>query len=272
MPLHLPPAGLGKAAVRHPSWRHRLLAENPVPRRHHARDLRAAGLHRAAGRTGAAAALNLTRFHGVFAPNSPYRAQITPDRRGRGAKPAREEDRTPVGAKFRTPTIYRRSPTPYRDVCRISQRRVLSHHSLMVYPRSQLVSDEKPSFYHCVSRCVRRAFLCGRDQVTGKDFEHRRQWIEDRIFKLTESFEGSVYAYAVMSNHCHEVPQFRTPTICGRKSWVSWFLFNHWDSKPSEKITSADVVNSASTVASFIRLFNSHAPVPEQAPDQPTKT
>jgi len=43
--------------------------------------------------------LNLTRFHGVFAPNSPWRARITPARRGRGAKPTkptRTEDRTPA--------------------------------------------------------------------------------------------------------------------------------------------------------------------------------
>jgi len=41
--------------------------------------------------------LNLTRFHGVFAPNSRYRARITPARRGRGAKPTKPtEDRTPA--------------------------------------------------------------------------------------------------------------------------------------------------------------------------------
>lgn len=43
--------------------------------------------------------LNLTRFHGVFAPNSPWRARITPARRGRGAKPitpAQSENRTPA--------------------------------------------------------------------------------------------------------------------------------------------------------------------------------
>ena len=75
----------------------------------------------------------------------------------------------------------------------------------MTYPRSHLVSAEEPGCFHVVSRCVRRAFLCGEDRTTGKSFEHRRQWIEDRILELAECFTVSVYAYAVMSNHSHIV-------------------------------------------------------------------
>jgi hypothetical protein len=36
--------------------------------------------------------VNLTRYHGVFAPNSPWRGAITPGRRGKGAKRKASEE------------------------------------------------------------------------------------------------------------------------------------------------------------------------------------
>jgi pyruvate/2-oxoglutarate dehydrogenase complex dihydrolipoamide acyltransferase (E2) component len=45
------------------------------------------------------ARVNLTRFHGVFAPNSAHRAQVTKARRGKGASAqtaAETDDRTPA--------------------------------------------------------------------------------------------------------------------------------------------------------------------------------
>ena len=51
----------------------------------------------------------------------------------------------------------------------------------MTQPRSAQVSVSDTPWYHCVSRCVRRAFLCGADPYSGVSYEHRRGWIADRL-------------------------------------------------------------------------------------------
>jgi hypothetical protein len=79
-------------------------------------------------------------------------------------------------------------------------------------PRHQLVDPAAPGFHHCVSRCVRRAFFCGEDEVTGRSFEHRKQWVEAQLLELAQVFAVGVYAYAVMSNHLHVVV-YVDPTV-----------------------------------------------------------
>jgi hypothetical protein len=58
----------------------------------------------------------------------------------------------------------------------------------VTYPRAHLIDRENGGFYHLISRCVRRAWRCGEDPLTGCSFEHRRQWIEERMLQLATFF------------------------------------------------------------------------------------
>lgn len=75
----------------------------------------------------------------------------------------------------------------------------------MTQARSTQISLQDTCYYHCISRCVRRAYLCGQDPLTGKTFNHRKQWLRERLHHLSQVFCIDICAYAIMSNHYHLV-------------------------------------------------------------------
>jgi len=77
------------------------------------------------------------------------------------------------------------------------------------YARKEIVREGEVGIYHCVARCVRRAFLCGLDPVSGKNFEHRRAWIQQRLELLAANFACDVCAFSAMQNHLHVVLRTR---------------------------------------------------------------
>jgi hypothetical protein len=99
----------------------------------------------------------------------------------------------------------------------------------MTRPRSHIAPHHSPGAFHCVQRCVRQAFLCGVDHYSGRSFEHRRDWIEQRIRLVAECFAVAIDAYAVMSNHLHLVLRIdpdealRWPDDEVAKRWVRLF-------------------------------------------------
>ncbi|MCF6264034.1 MAG: hypothetical protein L3J24_10665 [Xanthomonadales bacterium] len=93
----------------------------------------------------------------------------------------------------------------------------------MTLPRKQLISIEETPYYHIVSRCVRRAYLCGRDPLTSRCYEHRRKWIQQRVKYRAGIFSIDICAYAVMHNHYHLVLK-----VNSTKNWSNKQVLVYW--------------------------------------------
>lgn len=91
--------------------------------------------------------------------------------------------------------------------------------------RSSQISLSDTPYYHCVSRCVRRCFLCGVDHYSGKSFEHRRGWIQRRLLFLASIFSIDICAFAVMANHVHVVLHIDKKRA---ESWSTRQVISQW--------------------------------------------
>ena len=91
--------------------------------------------------------------------------------------------------------------------------------------RREIVAEGEVGVYHCMARCVRRAFLCGKDRLTGKDCSHRKEWVRTGLERLAGSFSIDISGFAIMENHLHVILRQR-PDVA--KGWSAEDVTRRW--------------------------------------------
>jgi REP element-mobilizing transposase RayT len=158
----------------------------------------------------------------------------------------------------------------------------------MTRARATLVSVEDTPYYHCIGRCVRRAFLCGFDAQSQTSFEHRRGWMHERLALLTDTFAIELCAYALMSNHYHLVVKLspgRTNNWSDREVIERWTTVyagtaaarRYLNHEPLDDAEKAEVSRNIQTwrarlgdLSWFMRSLNEHIARKANAEDQCT--
>ena len=101
---------------------------------------------------------------------------------------------------------------------------------MVARPREEVIHPEEVGVYHCWSRCVRRAFLCGQDRLTGQDYEYRRDWIRDFEETLAGLFAIDIGFHSELSNHIHLVVRNRPEVVAqwpDREVAERWLRITH---------------------------------------------
>jgi hypothetical protein len=91
--------------------------------------------------------------------------------------------------------------------------------------REQLFTPDEIAIVHVMNRAVRRCFLMGYDQFTGRNYDYRKDWIEHRIEHLAKYFSIDVLAYSILSNHMHLVLRQRPDIV---RTWDDTEVARRW--------------------------------------------
>ena len=92
-------------------------------------------------------------------------------------------------------------------------------------PRNEVFSPDEVAIVHVVNRVVRRCFLLGDDPVTGKNYDHRKEWIEGLFRHFAACFGIDLLVYSIMSNHFHVVLRSRPDVVA---TWTDTEVARRW--------------------------------------------
>ena len=95
----------------------------------------------------------------------------------------------------------------------------------MTIARRDIAPEGVAGTYHCTARCVRQARLCGVDEAGGRNYDHRKEWVRERLRELAAVFAVEVLGYAAMSNHCHTILRTKPAEAAG---WSDAEVARRW--------------------------------------------
>ncbi len=78
---------------------------------------------------------------------------------------------------------------------------------------------------HTIAKTVRSCYLLGDDQLTGKNFDHRKQWFEGKLKQLAAKFGIDLLAFACLANHLHLVLRSRPDVVA---TWDDTEVARRW--------------------------------------------
>jgi hypothetical protein len=91
--------------------------------------------------------------------------------------------------------------------------------------RAEVFAADEVAIVHVMNRTVRRCFLLGDDPVTGRNYDHRKQWIDDQLVHQSRYFGIDLLCQAILSNHFHLILRSRPDVVA---EWDDTEVARRW--------------------------------------------
>jgi hypothetical protein len=91
--------------------------------------------------------------------------------------------------------------------------------------RAEVFAPDEIAIVHVMARVVRRCFLFGDDPLTGKNYDHRKLWIEDGLQRLSAAMGIDLIGFSILSNHFHLILRSRPDVVA---TWDDCEVARRW--------------------------------------------
>ena len=100
--------------------------------------------------------------------------------------------------------------------------------------RAEIFDPSEIVAVHLIGKTVRSCFLMGFDERSGKNFDHRKRWLEEKLKHLAANFGIDLLAYSCMSNHFHLLLRSRPDIV---ETWDdTQVALRWWQLCPTRKV------------------------------------